>query len=129
MVTERLGADELAEVVVGLGHRYGGVRVIDDLQETAGVGATLVELAGRVEEPRPEVQRCGDVPFVPDGQASLLENGCRLWCRSQVRVDTDVFPGSDAGEPLSNRLFKTGLQCVMLDNVGNRTSKEVLEGG
>ena len=65
MVTERLGADELAEVVVGLGHRYGRFGVIDHLQESAGVGATLVELAGRVQEPRPEIQRGGGRAHCP----------------------------------------------------------------
>src|ERR1700716_2077430 len=96
-VAEGLRVDQRAEGVGLARDRQIDVPFgVGRLEEHPGVGAPLVELAGRVEEAGAEADGGGDAVAIPQGQPVKLQGGGALWRAVQVGLDGDVVAGGHA---------------------------------
>src|SRR6266545_942061 len=109
-VAGRLSRDHIAEGIRlprDLDIRRGGRR---DLKEDAGLRASLVKLPGRMKEPRPEPERCGDSLRVTDFRANAVELLLALTGRRDIGHDREVVSRTDRSEQRPQRFLIQGLR-------------------
>src|SRR3954468_11715832 len=89
-VADRLRVLQVAEGVARARDLHVFVAVVHELNEQAGGRTTLVELAGRVQEPRSVAEGGGGLGLVADGRPQLVHRGIELLARLEVAHDRHV---------------------------------------
>src|SRR5919108_3753444 len=111
IVSRGLGGYQSSEAERPARDRKLVAEVVDDLDEEAGVRASLVQLAGRVQVARPESLR-DDPPGFPRSGHERFEAARRL--RIDERLDRHVVAFSRSGEQLVDRALGLELDLLAL---------------